>query len=143
MRQETGLEELIQHESRSLTATVLSQLLLDDLHDCCCKIYGKTTADAPVLLAVLNISPDSLYYDKFDQRIDFSVSGNIINTEYVPLIYRVEGQAFSLNGRCSMIRRVCGVDLYLNSTYTGRLGGTVRQNFSVSVKKLLKKAIKL
>jgi len=141
MRQEHGLEVLLQQESRHLSAKILAQLLLDDLQDCCCKIYGKKTNEVPVLLAELNLIADSLYYDKFDQRIDFIVMGDIINTDYVPLIYSVDGQVFSLKGRCSMIRRVCGVDLYLNKTYTGRLGDSVRQSFSVSVKKLLKKAV--
>jgi len=143
MRQEHGLEALLHQESRLLSAKILSQLLLDDLQACTCKIYGKTKDEDPVLLAELNIMPDSLYYDKFDQRIDLIVMGDIINTDYVPLIYTVDGQYFSLKGRCSMIKRVCGVDLYLNKTYTGCLGDSVRQSFSVSVKKLLKKASQL
>ncbi len=142
MRQEQGIESLIQHQNRLLSASVLSQLLLEDLQHCSCRIYGKTTQEVPVLLAELNLITDSLYYDKFDQRIDFTLTGDIINTEFVPLIYSVDGQCFSLKGRCSMIRRVCGVDLYLNSSYTAKLGDRVRQSFSISVKDLLKKAIK-
>lgn len=138
MRQEQGLDTLIQHQAGLLSAKVLSGLLLDDLQACCCRIYGATPDEVPVLLAELSIIPESLYYDTFAQQIDFAVSGDILNDQYVPLTYKVQGLIYSFHGRCSVIPKVCGIDLYLNKSYTGKQGDHVRQNFSISVKKLLK-----
>jgi len=138
MRQDQGLDVLVQQHIGVLSAKTLSALLLDDLEACCCKIFGKTADEEPVLLAELKIIADSLYYDMFDQRIDFTVIGDIVNIQYVPLTYKVQGDKYFFYGRCSTILRVCGVDLYLNNSYTENLGDTVRQSFSISVKKLLK-----
>lgn len=138
MRQEQGLGTLIHQQKVRMSGKVLSKLLLDDLANVSCKIFGKTTDEVPVLLAELNIIPDSLSYEMFDQRIDFTVSGEIANIQYVPLTYRVAGEKYSFHGRCSTIPKVCGVDLYLSKTYTERQGDIARQHFSVSIKKLLK-----
>lgn len=138
MRQEQGLDALIDQQSARVSAKVLSRLLLDDLANVSCKIFGKTADEVPVLLADLAIIPGSLRYEMFDQRIDFTVLGEITNVEYFPLTYRVEGKKYSFHGRCSTIPKVCGVDLYLSKTYTEKLGDKARQHFSVSVKKLLK-----
>ena len=91
-----------------------------------------------VELAELKIIPGSLYYEMFDQRIEFTVAGEIENNQFVPLTYKVQGNKFGFYGRCSTIPRVCGVDLYLNQSYTQKVGDMIRQNFSVSVKKLFK-----
>ncbi len=138
MRQDQGLDKLINQQNGKISAKVLSELLMDDLAACSCKIFGKTVDEAPVLLAELTIIPDSLYYEMFDHRIDFSVAGQIENDQYVPLTYRVEGKKYSFYGRCSTIPKVCGVDLYLNKSYTEKAGDYARQNFSISIKKLLK-----
>ena len=138
MRQQQGLEALTEGQRGQVSAKVLSKLLLDDLEQCCCKIFGKTASEEPVLLAELEIVSDSLFYEMFDQRIEFVVVGNIINDQYVPLTYQVAGKQYSFHGRCSGIPKVCGVDLYLSKTYTEKKGGSVRQRFFVSVKQLLK-----
>ncbi len=138
MRQEQGVALLVQQQRGQLTAKILSKLLLEDLARCGCKIYGKNSAEKIVLLAELKLLPDSLFYEMFDQRIEFTVVGDIINNQYVPLTYQVTGQKYSFYGRCSVIRKVCGVDLYLSKTYTEILGDTVKQRFSISIKKLLK-----
>lgn len=139
MREELGFNILFKDQKRPLTIKTVAELLLLDLAACRCDIFGKTETEQLVLLAELNIIPDSLSYDMFDQRIDFTVVGDIINNQYVPLTYVVQGQKISLQGRCSTIRRVCGVDLYLNNTYTEKLGDEVRQSFSISVKKAYKR----
>lgn len=138
MRQEKGLDSLIQQHAGQLSAKVLAKLLLEDLEQCCCKIFGKTKNEEPVLLAELNIDLDSLFYEMFDQRIEFVVTGDILNDQYVPLIYLVKGNHYSFHGRCSVIRKVCGVDLYLSKSYTSTKGDHVRHKFFVSVKKLFK-----
>lgn len=138
MRQEQGLKTLTQSYSGNLKATALSRLLLEDLKNCSCSIFGKTKEDVPVLLAELKIVPQSLSYEMLDQRIDFVVTGKILSHQYVPLTYVVQGEKYSFHGRCSTIPKVCGVDLYLSKSYIECAGNSVRQKFSVSVKKLLK-----
>jgi hypothetical protein len=73
----------------------------------------------------------------FDQRIDLIVAGPILRNDCVPLIYRLQGEQFAISGRCSMIARVCGVDLYLQRSYTGVIGDIARQKFSIALKPLL------
>lgn len=138
MRQEQGLEALVHAYTGKLTVSVLSELLLEDLKSCKCSISGKLENEQSVLLAELSIIPDSLFYDMFDQRIEFTVAGEIVSDQFVPLIYTVQGELFSFYGRCSTIPQVCGVDLYLSASYTGRKTDLVRQKFSVSVKHLFK-----
>ncbi len=138
MRQEQGLNTLTEGYPKRITTTVLSRLLLKDLENCLCSIFGKTKNEVPVLLAELKIVPQSLYYEMFDQRIDFEVSGEIINHQYVPLTYVVQGKRYGFHGRCSTIPKICGVDLYLSKSYTERTGDKVRQKFSISVKNLVR-----
>jgi len=138
MRQEQGLEILTRGQRGQVSEKILSKLLLKDLEQCCCRIFGENSADEAVLLAELKLLPETLTYEMFDQRIELIVVGDIINNQYVPLTYQVQGKEYSFHGRCSVIPKVCGVDLYLSKTYTEVLGGSVRQRFFVSVKKLLK-----
>jgi hypothetical protein len=44
-----------------------------------------------------------------------------------------------VTGRCSIIARVCGVDLYMCNNYSEQIGDTVRQRFSLSIPALLKR----
>ena len=138
MRQEQGIEALVSDYDGQLTVKALSELLLEDLKSCSCLISGKAENEQAVLLAELNIISDSLFYDMFDQRIEFTVAGEILSDQFVPLTYRVQGDTYSFHGRCSTIPQVCGVDLYLSASYTGKKTDSVHQNFSVSVKKLFK-----
>jgi hypothetical protein len=138
MRQNRGLEVLTKEHAGRLTVAALSDLLQHDLKNCECLIFGQTEEEEPVLLAILHIIPDSLYYESFDQRIDFTVVGDIISDQYVPLTYRVQGEYYYFYGRCSTIPKVCGVDLYLSQSYTEKAGDRVQQRFSIFVKKLMK-----
>ncbi|OQW68873.1 MAG: hypothetical protein BVN35_19695 [Proteobacteria bacterium ST_bin11] len=137
MRRIHGLEKLIEQQSGRLNAQKLAELLLTDLRACCCSIYGTIGDDDRVLLAELDLLPDSLTYEMFDQRIDLIVAGPILRNDCVPLIYRLQGEQFAISGRCSMIARVCGVDLYLQRSYTGVIGDIARQKFSIALKPLL------
>lgn len=137
MRQIHGLEKLIEQQPGRLNAQKLAELLLADLRACRCSIYGTIGDDDKVLLAELDVLPDSLTYEMFDQRIDLIVEGPILRNDCVPLIYRLQGEQFAISGRCSMIARVCGVDLYLQRSYTGVIGDIARQKFSIALKPLL------
>ncbi|QPK62639.1 hypothetical protein IVG45_17570 [Methylomonas sp. LL1] len=138
MKQFHGLEKLIQSDKATLGNQDLARLLLKDLQHCQCLIYGCLDTDDKILLATLDLIPDSLNYEMFDQRIDLILSGPILRNDCVPLTYRLQGSDFGISGRCSMIARVCGVDLYLQRSYTGIIGEMARQKFSIAVKPLLK-----
>ncbi|MCK5728214.1 MAG: hypothetical protein KAG10_09570 [Methylococcales bacterium] len=142
MRQEFGLADLIQSTRQRLTASTLSTLLLDDLRDCRCVIFGKNADKIPILLAELHLTPESLSYECFDKRLDFRVTG-IIQEDGAPLTYKVQGQRYGFHGRCSTIPHVCGVDLYLNDSYTEKKGDTAQQRFSISTKRLLTRLPKI
>jgi len=103
MRQIHGLEKLVEQQPGRLNAQKLTELLLTDLRDCRCSIYGTIGDDDKVLLAELALLPDSLAYEMFDQRIDLIVAGPILRNDCVPLTYRLQGEQFALSGRCSMI----------------------------------------
>ena len=113
-------------------------MLMDDLQDCQCYIYGCIGDDEQILLSTLSLLPETVLYEMFDQRIDFTVAGPILRNDCVPLTYRLQGSVFAITGRCSMIARVCGVDLYLQKSYTGQIGDIARQKFSLDIKALLK-----
>ena len=138
MRQEQGIEALVSNYAGQITVKALSKLLLEDLKSCQCLISGKSDNEQPVLLAELNIISDSLVYDMFEQRIEFTVAGEILSDQFAPLTYRLQGDTYSFHGRCSTIPQVCGVDLYLSARHTGKKTDSVHQKFSVSVKKLFK-----
>lgn len=138
MRQFHGLTALRQATTGLLNGRRLADLLLEDLAQCECRIFGCIADDEKILLAILNLLPESLLYDSFDQRLDFIVAGPILRNDCVPLTYRLQGRQFSVAGRCSMIARVCGVDLYLQRSYSGIIGDVARQKFSLDIKSLLK-----
>ena len=138
MKQFHGLENFHQSHNGILKPKDLANSLQNELQDCPCHIYGSIGDDDKILLATLSLLPDSLNYDAFDQRIDFIVAGPITRNDCVPLTYRLQGKDFAITGRCSMLPRVCGVDLYLQASYTGTIGDVARQKFSIAIKPLLK-----
>ncbi len=138
MKRFHGLSQLIPSGSHTPKAQDLAQALLDDLHPCQCQIYGCIANDDTIVLATLNLVPDSLAYDAFDQRLDFIMAGPILRNDCVPLTYRLQGKQFAISGRCSVLAKVCGVDLYLHRSYTGIIGDVARQYFSLPIKPLLK-----
>ena len=139
MKQLHGLENLAQKLHKPINTSQLAQALLQDLQQCECVIYGCIGEDPLIELARLQLVAETLNYEMFDQRIDLSVAGIILRDDCVPLTYRLAGAEFAISGRCSMIARVCGVDLYLHSSYTGVMGDYARQRFSLAVPALLKR----
>jgi hypothetical protein len=139
MRQIYGLENLRQLHPSRLNAESLANLLLSKLQSCRCLIYGCCGEDDKFVLAQLHLLPDTLIYDRFDQRIDMVVAGPILRNDVVPLTYHLQAEQFGLTGRCSVLPKVCGVDLYLQATYTCVVGDIARQRFSISIKPVLEK----
>ena len=131
MQKIDGLKQLLGQQQTPLSIKTFATRLMDDLANCHCLIYGK---DPHRILAQLALISDSLHYETFDKRIDLSVEGKIIIADDLPLHYCLQGNQFAAKGRCSILPRVCGVDLYLNHYNENK--GMIRQNFSFSVKKL-------
>lgn len=141
MRQYHGLTPFIAQCERLPTLHALAVWLALDLQQATGVIEGQDIEGKPVILALLQSQSDSWLYDPFDQRIDFSLVGQITCNDRPPLTYRVQGVVFGFSGRCSVLPQVCGVDLYLHSNYSQQIGETVRQRFSLSLKPLLKLAV--
>lgn len=138
MKQFHGLPQLKQELPPGNKTTNLARILLDDLQHCHCRIYGNIADNDQILLAELNLVEGALSYDTFDQRIDLKVAGPILRNDCVPLTYRLQGKEFAISGRCSILRKICGVDLYLQTSYTGQTRDIAQQNFSIDIKALLK-----
>jgi hypothetical protein len=138
MKQIHGLKNLTNDRRTTLNAQKLAALLQADLQQCRLTIFGCVETDDKVVLAELHVLTDSLEYRIHEQRLDFCVCGPILRADAVPLTYRLQGKQFAITGRCSMIAKVCGVDLYLQRSYTGKVGDIARQNFSLYVSTLLK-----
>jgi hypothetical protein len=138
MRKYQNLNLLVKHNNGVGNKAEFADLLVDDLNQSSCLIFGETTDEQPILLAELKTQVDSikLYSGLFHQRIEFVVEGEIINDQYPALTYSVNGATFRFYGRCSTIPQVCGVDLYLDKSYTGKVGDCVKQKFTIPVNKL-------
>ena len=117
----------------------LAEILLSDLSHCCCYVYSNgEDEEKHVVLAAMALLPETLVYDHFDQRIDFAVSGPILRADHPPLTYHLQAENLAISGRCSVLPKVCGVDLYLQHSYSCVVGAIARQKFTIPVKPLLK-----
>jgi hypothetical protein len=140
MRKYKDLGRLLSDDNGMLDKARFTDLLADDLNRACCSIYGETIDEVLVLLAELKIQPESIQHSSglFQQNIEFVMVGEIINNQYPALTYRVDTGTFQFYGRCSTIPQICGVDLYLDKSYTEKVGDCVRQKFILPVNKLFK-----
>jgi len=140
MRKYKNLGLLVKHNNGVNNKTELTDLLMDDLKEASCSIFGETVDEQAVFLAELKIKMDSLnlYHGMFHQHIEFVVEGAIINEQYPALTYTVKGDTLLFFGRCSTIPQICGVDLYLDKSYTEKKGDYVKQKFTIPVNKLFK-----
>jgi hypothetical protein len=140
MRKYQGIEGLLNDFNGDLNKNSFAALIMDDLLQANCNIFGETIDDELVLLAELKFQQDSLVqsFGIFNQTIEFVVTGKIINNKYPALTYRVDMGTFQFYGRCSTIAQICGVDLYLDKSYTEKVGDSVSQKFSISVNPLFK-----
>lgn len=136
MRQYHGLDSLCATIAGQQTMAKLAACLLEDLRQCRCTLYGNLGDDNRVVLAELALDVDSLFYERFEQRIDLRLAGPILRDDCVPLTFRLAGQRFAVTGRCSALPHVCGRDLYLRG-YSGQLGDMARLRFEIPLKHLL------
>ena len=140
MRKYQNLNLLVKHNNGVENKTGFADLLVDDLRQSSCFVFGETKDEQPVLLAELKTQVDSIKLDSglFHLAIEFVVEGDIVNNQYPALTYSVNGATFRFYGRCSTIPQVCGVDLYLDKSYTENVGDRVKQKFTIPVNKLFK-----
>ncbi len=138
MRKYQNLHLLLKHHNGVENITEFADLLVNDLQQSSCLIFGETIDEQAVLLAELKIQADSLhlYSGLLQKRIEFIVVGVIVNDQYPALTYTVNGATFQFHGRCSTISHICGVDLYLDKSYTEKVGDCVSQEFTIPVNKL-------
>ncbi len=140
MRKYQNLKLLAKRYNGVVDKIVFADLLVDDLKQSGCFIFGETIDDQQVLLAELKTQPDSLSLNQgmFHQHIEFVVEGEIISDQYPAITYSVNAATFRFYGRCSTIPQICGVDLYLDKSYTEKVGDCVKQKFSIPVSKLFR-----
>ncbi len=138
MRKYQHLDRLIKHNSGVGNKTEFAELVMADLKQSNCFIYGETKDEGRVQLAELKTQLETIkfYNGLFQQHIEFSVEGKIINDQYPAITYQVKGAILLFYGRCSTIPQVCGVDLYLDKSYTGKVGDCVKQKLTIPVSKL-------
>lgn len=138
MRKYQHISLLVKQNNGVENKTEFADLLMNDLKQSSCMIYGENADEELVLLAELKTQLDTikLYSGLFQQRIEFVVEGKITNDQYPAITYSINSATFRFYGRCSTIPQVCGVDLYLDKSYTGKVGDYVKQKFIIPVSKL-------
>ncbi len=109
--------------------------MLTEFEDSQFFIFGQQDANK-TLLANYQLKEDGLFFEPFSKRIDFVYTGKIIDNSLPPIHYKLEGKTISITGRCTLIPKVCGADLYLDSTYDEQKNSDVIQSHSISVKYL-------
>jgi len=140
MRKYQNLELLLKNFNGELNKTVFAELLMQDLKQSHCQIFGETIDEELVLLADLKTQANSVCVKSglLQQSIEFVLVGEIINNQYPALTYRVDTGTFQFYGRCSTIPQICGVDLYLDKSYTEKVGDGVKQKLTVPINPLFK-----
>lgn len=128
-----GLDNLF-GSKHQISHDAVMRMLVNDLQCSYLMILGRQ-GDSSLLLARLPLA--ELTYESFDKRIDLVYEGSI-DEESTPLTYDLKGTKVSISGRCSMIKCVCGVDLYLSSSYTTKKSDRVRQKISIQSRDVLK-----
>ena len=138
MRKYQHISLLVKNNNGIGNKTEFADLIMGDLKQSSCMIYGESADEELVLLAELKTQLDTikLYNGLFQQRIEFVVEGEITNDQYPAITYSVNGATFRFYGRCSTIPQICSVDLYLDKSYTGKFGDYVKQKLSIPFNKL-------
>ncbi len=137
MRHYQGLEYFHAQQTGLPSTHALANWLARDFQHSDCLIYGKNEHEEQISLAQLQLQSESWLCIQIEDRIDFVMQGHIIRTDYVPLLYTVQGRHVRFSGRCSTIGKVCGADLYL-ANYPTEVGAAIQQRFSIALKPLLK-----
>jgi len=136
MREILGLELFLDANKGALKADTLAELMLQDLAQSHLQIYAEPLGEQQTVLADLTLLNDEINYDSFAKRLEMVFIGSVLN-DAIPLTYSIKGKQLLVTGRCSVIPKVCGVDLYF-SHYLREKNSQARQKFIFSMPDLLK-----
>jgi len=141
MRQLTGLERLLENHTGFIKPEQVAQYMQAQFKESHLLVYAEPLGEQKTLLADLAIINDQMDYDLYQQRLELVFIGTVID-EKIPLTYTIHGQDLSYLGRCSVIPKVCGVDLYF-ANYVQSKGQEIRQKIIIPIKDLVKQLKKI
>lgn len=136
MRQLTGLESFFTQHQGSVTAEQVAQFMQEQFNHCQLVVYAEPLSEQKTVLARLDINKEMISYDAYAQRLEFVFIGTV-DSEEIPLTYTINGAMLNYFGRCSVLSKVCGVDLYF-SNYKRIAGSSVRQKITISIRDLVR-----
>ena len=136
MRQLTGLGDFFIHHSGGIKAEQVAEFIQKQFNGSDLVVYAEPLSEQKTVLAILAFNPEMSAYDAYAQRLEMIFMGEVTN-ESIPLSYTIHGLDLSFYGRCSVLSKVCGVDLYF-SNYKRSQGAAVRQKITLSIKELVK-----
>ncbi|MBE0470457.1 MAG: hypothetical protein IBX55_13245 [Methyloprofundus sp.] len=136
MREIFGLELFLDADKGGLTAEVLAELVRQDLAHSHLQVYAESLDEQQTVLADLTIANGEIHYDGFAKRLEMIFIGSVLD-DAIPLTYRIKGKQLLIRGRCSVIPKVCGVDLYF-AHYLREKNSQARQKIIFSMPDLLK-----
>jgi len=135
MRELKGLEIFLEDYKGMIKAEAVADFMQKQFIESHLRVYADALDESQEnVLADLTIQESS--YDAFSQSLSWHFSGKVLQ-EAIPLTYCIKGKQLQFTGRCSVIPKVCGVDLYF-SDYQKKQDFLVRQKIHVSIKDLIK-----
>ncbi len=141
MRQLTGLEHFFTHHSGTIKAEPVAEFMQKQFNGSHLVVYAEPLSEQKTVIATLALNSEMNAYDAYAQRLEMIFMGEVTN-ESIPLTYTINGLDLSFYGRCSVLSKVCGVDLYF-SNYKRVEGSVARQKITISIKELVKELKKL
>jgi len=136
MREILGLEALSCSKQGILNSDVLAALMRQDLAQSHLQVFSESVDEKQrTVLANLALKGE-INYDQFSKRLEMLYLGAVLD-EAIPLTYAIKGKQLLIRGRCSVIPKVCGVDLYF-SQYSRKSGSQARQKIIFSISDLIK-----
>jgi len=136
MRQLNGLEKFLSTHSGFIKAEQVAQYIQAQFSNSHLLVYAEPLNEQQTLLADLTLNGELASYEPYAQRLEFIYTG-YVDSCLIPLSYTINGVDLSFCGRCSVLPKVCGVDLYF-SNYTRQEGFFARQKITISIKELVK-----
>lgn len=136
MRQLTGLTHFFDKYTGTIKAGQVAEFMQEQFAGSDLIVYAEPLSEQKTILAKLSFAAEMVNYDSYAQRLEFVFIGTVID-EQIPLTYIISGLNLTFFGRCSVLPKVCGVDLYF-SNYKRSKNFCVRQKITISIKDLVK-----
>ena len=135
MRELKGLGLFLDNYTGMIKANTVAEFMQSQFSVSHLRVYADPLEEEKITL-LADLSLQEFSYDAFEQSIIWIFMGTVLDAS-IPLTYRIDGQQLQFTGRCSVIPKVCGVDLYF-SHYQQQQGVRVRQKITVSIRDLVK-----